>query len=117
MFKEYDIVRTTQSIQCDGGSLEKGVEGTIVGVYELGEQTGYHTEFVREDGQTTALLILTEDQLEAVVPAVSRVTKLPKELRKSRKNENSVSQVHRKAAADAGAKVFPSDTKSTKKNC
>jgi hypothetical protein len=63
VFDELDVVRLRGDRPEDG--LRAGAEGTIVHVFTR-PNTAYEVEFADEDGQTVAMLPLTEDQFDLV---------------------------------------------------
>ncbi len=58
-FKELDVVKLKHARPADG--LEVGAEGTIVMIYA---SDAFHVEFLDEEGDTVALLILPPSELE-----------------------------------------------------
>ena len=71
MYNQYDIIKTTKSVVAADCTLKRGSIGTIVEIYKTGGKIGYDTEFVDNSGQTIALVVLTESQLELITPKAS----------------------------------------------
>lgn len=63
MFGEYDVVKLKKDIPSSG--LVAGAIGAIVMVYSSNPPE-YEVEFVDQDGNTLALVTLSEDEIELV---------------------------------------------------
>lgn len=60
-----DVVQLTHSLPEHG--LGEGERGTIVMEYEIPHEA-YEVEFSDDDGETIAMVALTPDQFEVVIP-------------------------------------------------
>jgi hypothetical protein len=66
MLREYDVVRLRTPISSKNLSTRN--KGTILIVYdEPGLPKAYEIEFLDEEGQTIAILTLTEDEVEPLL--------------------------------------------------
>jgi hypothetical protein len=65
MYNLFDVVKTKKALSdADSGSLERGSTGTILEVYKRGTEIGYNVEFMDSSGNTTAVLIVDDADLE-----------------------------------------------------
>lgn len=63
MFREYDVVKLKKDLPAE--KLKAGTIGAIVMVYPEKPQA-YEVEFVDEEGGTSALLTLSEKEIEII---------------------------------------------------
>ncbi len=56
-FKKYDVVRTTETVAGEFGTLRKGRKGTIVEIYKSKTNTGYEVEFCSRTKQPTVITL------------------------------------------------------------
>ena len=70
MINELDIVTLTHDVT--EHHLSRGDRGTVVHCYSDGK--AYEVEFIGNDGRTTALLTLTDADIELEIPLLSSMS-------------------------------------------